>query len=214
MNKSRLAKFWRDNRGFIVFFSLMLVARSSFADWYHIPSASMKPNLIEGDRVLVNKMAYRLDIPFTDIAIMPIAQPQRGDIITFESKAAEQRMIKRVIGIPGDIVSMHNNKLIINGEIATYQTKDSRVLKESVAKHNRQIQLTATEQQDFQSFQAVTVPKDHLLVLGDNRNNSADSRYYGFIPMDEVSGKALKVIASFNPDNYYIPRENRFMETL
>lgn len=213
MKQSRLSKFWRENRGFIVFFSLMLFMRSSFADWYHIPSASMQPNLIEGDRILVNKMAYRLDVPFTDIGVMKVAQPERGDIVVFDSKAADKRMVKRVIGIPGDVVSMHNNQIIVNDQVATYDSDDDLIFTEVIDGHKRLIQLSPRTD-GYGTFSPVVVPKDHLLVLGDNRNNSADSRYYGFIPIDEVSGKALKIIASFNPENYYIPRADRFMQAL
>lgn len=213
MNNTKLGKFWRENRGFIVFFSLMLFMRSSFADWYHIPSASMQPNLIEGDRVLVNKMAYRLDVPFTDIAVMDLSTPERGDIVVFDSKAADKRMIKRVIGVPGDVISMHKNQIMVNSQIASYETEDDLIYTEAIGGKKHQIQLIPVEY-DYGSFNPVVVPKDHLLVLGDNRNNSSDSRYYGFVPIEEVSGKALKVIASLNPDNYYIPRKGRFLKDL
>lgn len=213
MNNKRVGQFWRENRGFIVFFSLMLFMRSSFADWYHIPSASMQPNLITGDRVLVNKMAYRLDVPFTDIAVMNMATPERGDIVVFNSEAADKRMIKRVIGIPGDVVSMHNNQLMVNDKIATYESEDELIFSEVIDGHKRHIQLNPIAK-GYGDFAPVIVPKNHLLVLGDNRNNSADSRYYGFIPIEEVAGKALKVIASFNPDNFYIPRKDRFLKNI
>jgi len=208
-----LKSFWRENRGFIVFFSLMLVMRSSFADWYHVPTGSMQPNIVEGDRVFVNKMAYRLDVPFTDIEIAKIGQPQRGEVVVFESDAANERLIKRVIGVPGDIVAMENNRLIVNGNVAEYEMSGNNIYRERLGNLQRQIQvLPVNSARD--SFEPVRVPEGHILVLGDNRNNSVDSRYYGFVPISELKGKATKVIASLNPDNYYIPRGDRFLQPL
>ena len=208
-----LKSFWRENRGFIVFFSLMLVMRSSFADWYHVPTGSMQPNIVEGDRVFVNKMAYRLDVPFTDIEIAKIGQPQRGEVVVFESDAANERLIKRVIGVPGDIVAMENNRLIVNGNVAEYEMSGNNIYRERLGNLQRQIQvLPVNSARD--SFEPVRVPEGHILVLGDNRNNSVDSRYYGFVPISELKGKATKVIGSLNPDNYYIPRGDRFLQPL
>ena len=191
----------------------MLVMRSSFADWYHVPTGSMQPNIVEGDRVFVNKMAYRLDVPFTDIEIAKIGQPQRGEVVVFESDAANERLIKRVIGVPGDIVAMENNRLIVNGNVAEYEMSGNNIYRERLGNLQRQIQvLPVNSARD--SFEPVRVPEGHILVLGDNRNNSVDSRYYGFVPISELKGKATKVIASLNPDNYYIPRSDRFLQPL
>lgn len=210
---SGLKKFWRENRGILVFLSLMFVVRSSFADWYHVPTGSMQPNIVEGDRILVNKMAYRIDVPFTDIAIQNRALPQRGEVVVFESEKADNRLIKRVIGIAGDEVAMQNNRLIVNGEVANYASVEGNIYRETIGAQTRNIQIRPNEKA-FDSFEPVIVPPDHILVLGDNRNNSADSRYYGFVPVSELSGRAVKVLASFNPDNFYIPRRERFLSEL
>jgi signal peptidase I len=158
-------------------------------------------------------MAYRLDVPFTDIALTEQRLPERGDVVVFESKAADNRMVKRVIGVQGDIVEMQNNHLIVNGQAASYQSKDGLLYHETLGQLHRDIQLLPRASR-MSSFQPVQVPEGHVLVLGDNRNNSADSRYYGFIPMSEISGKALKVIASLDEDNYYLPRSDRFLKAL
>lgn len=210
---SGLKKFWRENRGILVFLSMMFVVRSSFADWYHVPTGSMQPNIVEGDRILVNKMAYRIDVPFTDIAIQNRALPQRGEVVVFESEKADNRLIKRVIGIAGDEVAMQNNRLIVNGEVANYASVEGNIYRETIGAQTRNIQIRPNEKA-FDSFEPVVVPPDHILVLGDNRNNSADSRYYGFVPVSELSGRAVKVLASFNPDNFYIPRRERFLSEL
>lgn len=213
MNRNTVKKIWKENKSFVLFIVLMFAMRSSFADWYHIPSASMQPNLIEGDRILVDKMAYRLDIPFTDTALFTTGAPQRGDVVVFESEAANNRLIKRVVGIAGDTVSMTDNKLRVNGVPATYESLSHNLYQETSDTSSRIIKLEPKEGV-LSSFGTVTVPAEHILVLGDNRNNSADSRYYGFVPISELSGRATTVITSFNPDNYYIPRADRFLEKL
>ena len=114
--KTSFNQFIKENWGFILFALVLFASRSSFADWYMVPTGSMLPTIVEGDRILVNKMAYRLEVPFTDIEIMKTGQPKRGDIVVFNSKKAANRLVKRLIGEPGDRIAMRDNKLIINGE--------------------------------------------------------------------------------------------------
>jgi signal peptidase I len=197
----------RENRGFILFVFLMFATRSSFADWYLVPTGSMQPTIVEGDRILVNKMAYRLELPFSNISLMETGSPMRGDIVVFKSLAADNRLVKRLIGLPGDEIAMRNNRLFINGKALAYETVDGR-LTEQLNKINHQLQFIAAERL-VDNFAAVVVPEDHYLVLGDNRNNSADSRFIGFVPAAELQGKAIKVLLSLDPDNYYLPRTER-----
>ena len=110
-----LIKLWREYRGFALFVVLMIIFRSALADWNTVPTGSMKPTILEGDRIFVNKLAYDLRIPLTHISIHKFGDPGRGDIVVFDSKAAETRLVKRVIGLPGDVVEMRNNHLAING---------------------------------------------------------------------------------------------------
>lgn len=204
----------KNNMGFICFILLLFASRSSIADWYHVPSGSMQPTIEIGDRIFVNKMAYRLELPFTDISLLELNQPERGDIVVFESDAANNRLIKRIIAVPGDRVSMHNNRLVVNGVEASYQFEaDSEQGIEKLEHYSHALKITA-ENSKASSFNTVTVPAGHFLVLGDNRNNSADSRFYGFVPAHELLGKALNVVASFDPDNYYQPRPERFFSPL
>lgn len=112
----KLTTFWRNNRGFIVFVSLMLMFRSAVADWYEVPSGSMQPTIQIGDRILVDKMAYDLRLPFSAVSLKKQADPRQGDIVVFVSKVADNRLVKRVIGVPGDVVAMQNNVLTINGK--------------------------------------------------------------------------------------------------
>src|SRR5690606_29012522 len=118
---NRLNKLWRDNRSLVIFLLLMLIFRSAVADWNEVPTGSMKPTIIEGDRILVNKLAYDLRVPFTHISLLKLADPQRGDIIIFDSQASDKRLVKRVIGIPGDTVELVDNVLHINGEQLVYE---------------------------------------------------------------------------------------------
>src|SRR5213078_4867672 len=118
--KSSLIKAWREYRGFAVFIVLMIIFRSALADWNVVPTGSMKPTILEGDRILVNKLAYDFKIPLTQISIYKFADPKRGDIVIFDSKVADTRLVKRVIGLPGDTVEMRDNRLTINGIEARY----------------------------------------------------------------------------------------------
>ena len=116
-----LRRLWIEWRGLIIFLVVMVLFRSAIADWNQVPTGSMKPTILEGDRVIVNKMAFGLRVPLTSIQLMRWGNPAAGDIITFISPEDDQLLIKRVIGVPGDWVAMVNNQLSINGESADYQ---------------------------------------------------------------------------------------------
>ena len=216
----KLVTFWRDNRGVIVFLSLMFVFRSAVADWYEVPSGSMQPTIQIGDRLLVNKLAYDVRIPFSHISLSKRADPERGDIVVFVYKAADNRLVKRVIGVPGDVIAMLNNVLTFNGkrvayqdEASIYETEHAAVLQEQLDQIAHQVKL-APYSTGRDSFAPVRVPQGHYLVLGDNRDNSADSRVIGFVPRDEIIGRASSVLYSLNYDNYYLPRTERFLAAL
>jgi len=216
--KSGLIKAWREYRGFALFIILMIIFRSALADWNVVPTGSMKPTILEGDRILVNKLAYDLRIPLTHISLYKFADPRRGDIVIFDSKAADTRLVKRVIGLPGDTVEMTDNRLIINGIEAAYsnieEVADATFAIESYLETSHRIELARTGVNRFGTFGPVKVPKDRYLVLGDNRDNSADSRVHGFIPRDEIIGNARTIVLSLDYDDYYIPRVDRFLRAL
>jgi len=216
MNK--LKRFWKDNRQLVVFIVLMSVFRSAVADWYTVPTGSMQPTIKEGDRIVVNKMAYDLRVPFSQTSIVRTGEPERGEIIVFESEAAQNRLIKRVIGLPGDEVSLKNEVLFINGEKLSYQvtTQDEEQLfaNETINNFTHKIRIEKNGNEQFSNFNTVIVPEDHYLVMGDNRRNSADSRAYGFVPRSELKGKATSVAFSLDYDDYYIPRSDRFATDL
>ena len=215
---SKLKQLWKDNRQLVLFIILMSVCRSAIADWYTVPTGSMQPTIKEGDRIVVDKMAYDLRVPFTQISLAITGEPERGEIVVFESKAADKRLIKRVIGLPGDNISLNNEVLFINGKALAYLVVSNSV-QELIAKedlnglsHSIRIEKKASDQ--LSSFETVTVPDGHYMVMGDNRRNSADSRVYGFVPREEIKGKATKVAFSLDDEDYYIPREERFFTSL
>ncbi|XQW83717.1 signal peptidase I [Thalassotalea piscium] len=209
-----ISKIWQKNKSLFIFVLLMSVFRSAFADWYTIPSGSMLPTIEIGDRIVVNKMAYDFRIPFSNRVLLPLSEPQRGDIIVFDSKAADIRLIKRVVALPGDRVSMVNEQLTINGILAVYKPISEVIMQESINGNHRMIKLDNTQHSALDQFSTVTVPDGHYLVLGDNRRNSADSRVYGFVPRNELLGKASHVAFSLNYDNGYLPRSGRYIKSL
>lgn len=216
--RSMAHSFWIENRSLIVFMLLMVVFRSSFADWNKVPTGSMKPTIVEGDRILVDKMAYDLRVPLTHVSLAQLAEPARGDIVVFDSETAGTRLVKRVIGVPGDRIEMVDNRLLVNGVPALYSQTcvggDSCVSKESFGGFTHRIRLEPYRFNPKRSFDPVTVPKDEYLVLGDNRDNSADSRYIGFVPRHEIVGRSRSVVMSLDPNNYYLPRNERFFHGL
>ena len=119
----------------------MVLFRSAIADWNQVPTGSMKPTILEGDRVVVNKLAYDLKVPFTTWHISQWSDPMRGEIVTFYSPADEKLLIKRVIGVPGDVVEMRDNVLFVNGTQATYELLPKELLPEAVAPYQRYIEV-------------------------------------------------------------------------
>ena len=215
--KSKLSNFWQQNKSIFIFVVLMMFFRSAVADWSDVPTGSMKPTIVEGDRIFVNKMAYDIRVPFTHISLAKLSDPSTGDIVIFDSKASEQRLVKRVIGVPGDKVAMVNNQLVINGKVLDYQVEqeldDKVIFTEQLANYSNRIQVTKNLT-PLSAFSSVTVPEDQYLVLGDNRNNSADSRVIGFVPRDEIVGKSTHVVFSLDYDQYFLPRADRFWQQL
>jgi signal peptidase I len=217
-----MKNLWRSNKGFVLFIGLMFVFRSAVADWNLVPSSSMNPTLISGDRVVVNKLAYSLRVPFTLLQVARWASPARGDVITFDSPKDEVNLIKRVIAVEGDLVEMHDNTLSINGQKIERHLVDAarsiptesgaltaQIWSEQLgSKHIEVARIVAINRSS--EFEAVQVPAGHLMVLGDSRDNSNDSRFIGFIDVQRVTGQAVRVALSHNPDQFYIPRADRW----
>jgi len=213
--KRFLSKSWQENKSFIIFLSLMFVFRSACADWNTVPSGSMKPTILEGDRIAVNKLAYDIRVPFTHISLIKLADPERGDIVVFDSTVSDKRLVKRAIGIPGDTVAMSNNQLLINGVAIQYEKNAGNIDQlEHLFNITHVVRISDPNDHAFANFPPVTVPANHYLMLGDNRDNSADSRVIGFVPRDEIIGRSRAVVMSLNYDNFYVPRADRFFKSL
>ncbi|MFC1798191.1 signal peptidase I [Thermodesulfobacteriota bacterium] len=183
---------------------LALFIRTFIVQAFKIPSGSMKPTLLIGDHILVNKFIYGIKIPFWRKTIVPIKDPKRGDIVVFKfPEDPSKDFIKRVIGIAGDVVEIRDKKVYINhkpfdDKYGFYQESPTRV--------------TGLSAQD--NFGPVTVPKDMFFVMGDNRDHSYDSRFWGFVELDALKGKAFIVYWSWNKEisgiNLKRVRWNRF----
>ncbi len=214
-------KLVRENKGFLLFMLLFGVFRTAVADWNPIPSGSMRPGLLEGDVVLVNRLAYDLKVPLTDHIVARLGEPERGDVVTFSSPRDGTRMIKRIIALPGDKVEMRGERLIINGQAAAYASPehvrepvaggkaDAVRLSEEVAGARYRIQVMP-DIPAARDFAPVVVPQGQFMVLGDNRDNSADSRFIGFIPRDKLIGRAERVLVSADYQGDWTPRTERF----
>ncbi|PCH63891.1 MAG: signal peptidase I [SAR86 cluster bacterium] len=211
--------FWGENRQFFLLFCCIVFFKSAIADLSSISGASMQPTLLDGDKVWVNKLAYNVKIPFTEISLADVSDPQRGDIVIIGSKRANKRLVKRIVGIPGDEIYMQNNALVINGRAANYEVvsrdEDSLIIIEDLPGHSHRAQLSNNYiSRSTRSYGPAVVPEGQYFVLGDNRDNSADSRVYSFIPREELIGRSSSVVFSLNSENNYLPRSERFLEGL
>ena len=222
-----MKKLIRENKRFLMFLLLFGVFRTAVADWNPVPSGSMRPNLLEGDVVFVNRLAYNMKVPLTDIGLARLGEPERGDIVTFSSPKDSTRLIKRVIALPGDVVEMRNERLVINGKaagLALTGTVPEQVggsatytnalrLSETISGKQRPI-LVMPQVAAMRNFGPVAVPADQFMMLGDNRDNSADSRFIGFVPRELLIGRAERVLVSADIKGNWMPRGSRFLMAL
>lgn len=203
----------------------ILAAKSALADINYVPSGSMKPTILEGDVVVVNKLAYDLKVPFTRQRLATWATPARGDIVVCFAPDDGTRLVKRVVAVGGDTVELRHDVLLLNGQPADCAPlpTDAAGVRDLVPAE-RAAAVFATEtigdrahavmvsprRPARRSFGPVEVPAGHCLVLGDNRDNSRDSRYFGFMPVDRVVGRAEAVFVSGDLDRGLQPRIDRF----
>lgn len=205
----------------------LFAVRSSFADWNDVPTGSMKPTILEGDRVFVNKLAYDLKVPFTTLHIAKWGAPKRGDIVVFYSPKDGTRLVKRTIGLPGDVIELRHDQLFINGEVVEYKPIAEELLRD-LAPADRANSEYASERLPGRShlvagipavpamrdFGPYHVPEGSYFMMGDNRDNSFDSRYFGPVKRDRILGRATAVVASLDREHYYKPRWDRFFSSL
>jgi len=226
--RARLCHWWqKEIRSLLILGLIIFSIRSSLADWSDVPTGSMKPTILEGDRVYVNKLAYDLKVPFTTCHLAQWSNPQRGDIVVFFSPRDGTRLVKRVVGVPGDRIELRNNALVLNGQPVEYKPMAEELLHD-LAVADRASQVFAVEQlagrphaiaaipaaPALRSFGPCSVPEGNYFMMGDNRDNSFDSRYFGPVPRKQIVGRATAVALSFDRQNYWVPRWQRFFTAL
>ncbi|GGY30956.1 signal peptidase I [Pseudoduganella sp. SL102] len=212
---------WIEYSGsFFPVIALVFVLRSFLFEPFKIPSSSMVPTLLVGDLILVNKFTYGIRLPIVNKKIIQLNDPQRGDVMVFKyPKDMSQDYIKRVVGVPGDKITYENKRLTVNGKPISYAPLEDYLEEESL-NYKKQFKenLSGTEHRilnddragtlnlsdvgDFPGKEACTytydgftctVPAGNYFMMGDNRDNSADSRYWGFVPDRNIVGKAVAV---------------------
>ncbi len=175
----------------LIAFILALFIRTFIVQAFKIPSGSMKPTLLVGDHILVNKFLYGVKIPFTDITLVPVKKPKRGDIVVFKfPEDPKKDFIKRVIAVSGDTVQIRNKEVYINDK----PIDDPYGI--HIDPHTIPGKLRPRDNLD-----PVSVPPDSLFVMGDNRDHSYDSRFWGFVKLSSVKGKAFIIYWSWDKEN-------------
>ncbi len=193
---------------------IVLVLRQFIVEPFRIPSGSMMPTLLNGDFILVNKFAYGLRLPVTETKIIPVGKPKRGDVAVFRyPEAPETDFIKRIVGIPGDEIEYRNKQLFLNGEkVPTaftgqytgpqYRFENSQFAEQGIeqlpGKHHKLMKYP--QARESLTRRSWTVPEGQYFVMGDNRDNSRDSRYWGFVPEKNLAGKAFFIWMNFDPE--------------
>jgi signal peptidase I len=224
--KAKKSSFWK---GMIPTLLVVLLFRSFIADAYVIPSGSMKPSLEVGDRLFVNKLVYGLRFPWTTHRLFGGRAPERGEIVVFLNPKDPMGtpLIKRVIALGGDRISMRDNQLFVNGQAIARQREEEPCSVGREEEGGASVSLACTafwenlETRRYEviqqpshrpmSFETITVPRDQLFVMGDNRDDSNDSRYWGFLPATHLVGKALFIFWSSGEEGI---RWRRMMHSL
>ena len=200
--------------------------KSAIADWNWVPSGSMKPTILEGDLVFVNKLAYDLKIPFTLQRLSSWEEPARGDIVVFFSPHDGMRLVKRVVAVPGDTIESRNNVLLLNGRPLEYERvgtdvyareihEDSQaIISKEQGTDGARLVMQLPSRKAVRTFGPITVPPGKYFMLGDSRDNSFDSRFWGLVDREQIVGQANRVLLSFDKNHRYVPRFRRSFSSL
>lgn len=185
-SRPRLRRILRETASILFLLTGLLAVRSSLADHYYVPSGSMEPTLVPGDRVVVDKATYGLRVPFTRFELLAGDQVERGEVVIFDSPRDGTRLIKRIVAVGGDEVVIRNGRLSINGR-AMSQPDD--VATEFFSERMVSLNLAAGGGPDF----VASIPEGKLLAVGDHRGNSLDGRMFGLVDEASVYGRAIAV---------------------
>lgn len=202
------------SQAFFPILLIVLVLRSFLFEPFRIPSGSLEPTLLMGDFILANKFDYGLRLPVFRHKLLNVGQPQRGDIIVFRwPPNPHYYFIKRVIGLPGDRIDYVNKVLIVNGQEVVQTGLPTLPAQKSIPRESGQMMQVVEKQEDLlgvvhniyqepskigYNFQNINVPEGMYMVMGDNRDDSADSRYWGFVPEENIVGKAVLIWMSWD----------------
>lgn len=205
-----LGFLWEWTKIFWISVALFLVLRTFIVEAFKIPSGSMERTLLIGDFLLVNKMAYGAEIPFTQVRLPALREPQRGDVIVFESpEDVSKTYVKRLVGVAGDTLEMRdgllvrNNARLAEGYVSHSAPDDDRFEERFRWQKNHIVQSANASVGYYPSrnnWGPLVVPEKSYFVLGDNRDNSSDSRYWGFVADSLVKGRPLVIYYSYDPD--------------
>lgn len=184
------------SRSFFPVLLIVLVIRSFVFEPFRIPSGSMMPTLLQGDFIFVKKYAYGLRLPVTETKVIETGEPERGDVIVFRlPQDTSVNYIKRVVGVPGDTVRYEHHRLTINGELVELEesadaTPMEPIFVEQLGDHRHDILVMS----QYSAMDGVyKVPEGQYFVMGDNRDNSKDSRWIGMIPESHLVGEAVRI---------------------
>lgn len=220
----RIWKEWL--RGLVVVLAITGCIRSAVADWNDVPTGSMKPTILEGDRIVVNKLAYDLRAPLVGWRLLSWADPKRGDIVILRSPADGKRLVKRVIGVPGDRLAMVGDRLLVNGTPVILQRKavvwdkgrfgaiQRRFIEVETLGRTRHTIMITPQIPTSRSFPPKMIPPSRYFVMGDNRDESADSRWFGVVDRAAILGRAFAVAGSVDLQDRWRPRWDRFFTGL
>ncbi|AEA33899.1 signal peptidase I [Hippea maritima] len=199
-------------KSIIIALIIALFIRAFFVEAFKIPSSSMEPTLLVGDHVLANRFIYGIKVPITGKMLIPIKHPQRGDVVIFRwPKDRSIYFIKRCIGIPGDTLEMKDKVLYRNNKMV----KEPYVVHRdpNIYSKNTDISTFKTIWGSRDNWGPIKVPKGKYFMMGDNRDNSYDSRYWGFVPEKNIVGKAFIIYGSWTFSPFEI-RFNRFFKLI
>lgn len=210
----------RDVRQLILMAAVILTGRSVLADWYVVPTGSMKPTILEGDRVFVWKTAYQFRVPFSRIRLFRTGVPRRGDVVVVRNPdGGTVPFVKRLIGLPGDKIELKNEILWVNDKAQKLnflpglrnEEGETVLLGTEVLGQRKHPVRILPERPALRNFGPIVVPDDEVFLMGDNRDESRDARFFGTRPVADLLGRAVGVMWSWHPSFLEGPRWNRFV---